>query len=250
MCGKQGAFMGHKMQKVNLSEQIVDAMIQYIEDGKWSVGEKLPNEMELAEYFGVSRNALREALKILTNTGILVARPGIGTVVSENASFGISSRQFLRDLCSSDSVEQILETRLFIEPEMAYHACLRSTDQELQELRKSLTETTTAWKNKKLDTDAFSFHLQIAKLSRNDICASLMRTILEQLAGDKQYREFNKRVDSDFVESQFYAHEKIMSALEKRDPQLAKKIMYEHLLIRIKLINPEYLAANKENALY
>lgn len=53
MCGKQGAFMGHKMQKVNLSEQIVDAMIQYIEDGKWSVGEKLPNEMELAEYFGV-----------------------------------------------------------------------------------------------------------------------------------------------------------------------------------------------------
>ncbi len=238
------------MQKVNLSEQIVDAIIQYIEDGKWSVGDKLPSEMELAEYFGVSRNALREALKILTNTGILVARPGIGTVISENAAFGISSRQFLRDLCSSDSVEQILETRLFIEPEMAYHACLRSTDQELQELRKSLTETTTAWKNKKLETDAFSFHLQIAKLSRNDVCAGLMRTMLQQLAGDTQYREFNKRVDSDFVESQFYAHEEIMSAMEKRNSLLAKRIMYEHLLIRIKLINPEYHAANKENILY
>lgn len=52
-----------KIKKVNLSTQLVDTMTTLIEDGSWKLGDKLPNEVELAASFEVSRNVMRESME-------------------------------------------------------------------------------------------------------------------------------------------------------------------------------------------
>jgi GntR family transcriptional regulator len=75
-------------------------LIADIEAGRYRVGEKIPTEAELQKRFGASRHTIREALRELKNQGMLVAHPGIGTVVRSRSAgarfgYGVSSLQEL-----------------------------------------------------------------------------------------------------------------------------------------------------------
>ena len=68
----------------SLIERLKKDMHDRIVDGRFTPGEKLPSEPELAELFGVSRNSLREAIGLLENEGYLIKRKGIGTFITES----------------------------------------------------------------------------------------------------------------------------------------------------------------------
>lgn len=70
-----------KPEKKLLGAQIEDELMKYILQEPLGVGEKLPNEFELAEKFGVGRSTIREAVKSLVSRGILEVRRGAGTFV-------------------------------------------------------------------------------------------------------------------------------------------------------------------------
>mgnify|MGYP000862670277 CR=1 FL=1 len=59
-----------KVKKINLSTQLIDTITALIESGEWELGMKLPNEIDLAASFNVSRNIMRESMKILENNHI------------------------------------------------------------------------------------------------------------------------------------------------------------------------------------
>lgn len=229
-----------KIKKINLSTQLMDTMISLIENGSWKIGEKLPNEIELASSFNVSRNIMRESMKILENFGILDAKTGIGTYVSENAISNMCNMRFFESLKNNSSIEKLLETRLIIEPELVYYATLRATDDEITSLRQGLEEDTKKHLTHNFfHTDDFHFHRQIAKYSRNEILENLITTILEQLSAD-EYSNFNKFVDNSIKINSFNDHMEVFNAIQKRDPLLARDIMYHHLFSRMKVINPDY----------
>ena len=54
---------------------------QRIDAGHWPLGQRLPPEPELAELLGMSRNTVREAVRVLTFSGVLEVRQGDGTYV-------------------------------------------------------------------------------------------------------------------------------------------------------------------------
>lgn len=62
--------------------QINNKIKEMISSGKWNVGDRLPSERELAEYFSVSRMTLRQAIQTLSDEGILDRRVGSGTYVA------------------------------------------------------------------------------------------------------------------------------------------------------------------------
>ncbi len=68
-----------------LYNQAIDALNQFIENGKYKPGDKLPKEEELAQHLGISRPTLREALGCLEGNGIIVRRHGVGTFVAAPA---------------------------------------------------------------------------------------------------------------------------------------------------------------------
>ncbi|NVP02436.1 FadR family transcriptional regulator, partial [Photobacterium damselae subsp. damselae] len=65
----------------NLSYKLAEAIGRRILEGETAPGDILPGEVELGEMYGVSRTAVREAIKMLAAKGLVLPRPRIGTRV-------------------------------------------------------------------------------------------------------------------------------------------------------------------------
>lgn len=229
-----------KIQKVNLSSQLIDTMIGLIEEGTWTVGSRLPSETELASSFNVSRNIMRESLKILENFGILNSKMGVGTSVSNDAIRCIHSMHFFQTLKNNASFESLFETRLIIEPELAYYATLRATPDDVAALRDIVGYSEKRHQETNFtNSDDFEFHAHIAKYSGNLILADFLSTILDQIRSG-EYAKFNIYANDVVKSRSFLDHFDIVDAMEKKDALLAKDIMYKHLFGRITVINSAY----------
>ena len=67
----------------SLSEQAaIQIMDMILVERRFQTGDKLPNEMELAEELGISRVTLREAIRILCTRGLVAIKRGRGTLVT------------------------------------------------------------------------------------------------------------------------------------------------------------------------
>lgn len=78
-------------------QQAKDAILQYIEANR-SQGNQLPSEMDFAKMMGVSRNTVREALKILENEGLVYSRHGVGTFIVPAGRYVSTSISSLKSL--------------------------------------------------------------------------------------------------------------------------------------------------------
>lgn len=111
-----------------LADSTAQQILHMIEvENRFSVGDKLPNENDLSLELGVSRSTLREAVKILTTNGILEIRRGKGTFVTANT---IINSENLSDIASG--LDDLFEMRLMFEPDCAYLAAERATDEEIK----------------------------------------------------------------------------------------------------------------------
>src|ERR1700688_3727564 len=72
-----------------LYEQIVQQVEASILKGQLKPGDQLPAERDLAQRFGVSRTAVREAVKTLREKGLVEAYSGRGTFVTNGTSQAI-----------------------------------------------------------------------------------------------------------------------------------------------------------------
>ena len=63
--------------------QIAEGLLDRIESGQVSPGDRLPSERELSQMLGVNRMTLRRALELLESQGLLIRRQGDGTYVAE-----------------------------------------------------------------------------------------------------------------------------------------------------------------------
>ena len=73
-------------EKKLLAYEVEEKLLKYIQDKPVLSGEKIPNEFELSELFSVSRNTIREAVKILASKGVLDVRQGAGTFVLSSST--------------------------------------------------------------------------------------------------------------------------------------------------------------------
>jgi GntR family transcriptional repressor for pyruvate dehydrogenase complex len=120
------------LQPVNrrsVPEDVFEQIVSEVLSGEMQPGETLPSERRLAEVLGVSRPAVREALKRLTAAGLVEIRQGDATTVRDfrrHAGLDLLPRLLLRagelDL---SVVRSILETRLHNGPKVAQLAAQR-----------------------------------------------------------------------------------------------------------------------------
>ena len=75
-----------KMGSRQLGSRLEDGLMEYILGTPVEIGQKIPNEFELAQQFGVGRSTVREAVKALVTRGILEVRRGSGTFVISHRS--------------------------------------------------------------------------------------------------------------------------------------------------------------------
>ena len=217
--------MYHIIQSERLYEQIVDQIEQLILSNELKINDRLPPERVLAEQFGVSRTAVREAVKALREKGLLEVYPGRGTFVTDTTS------QSMRDslnlmLKMGRTEEDLIEVREILEPEIAALAAERLDPADLDELSAALDMLDAAQD----DADAFveadlNFHLSLAKATANIVLFNLVHSLVD-LEREQFRRSFSVAGNAQRTSRE---HRIIFSALVEGDAQAARDSMRCHL---------------------
>src|SRR5208337_4731196 len=210
-----------------LYEQIVQQLEDSITKGQLRPGDQLPAERDLAQRFGVSRTAVREAVKTLREKGLVEAYSGRGTFVTNGTSQAIrQSLDLMIRINQQEGSVHLAELRMVLEPEIAGLAASRIEEQLLITMR----EAVAVMDRSLLDPDAYveadlDFHLAMAEAVGNPLILSLLDSIVGLLR-EQRSRIFN--VKGGPKRGQFH-HKKILSAIERRDPEAAREAMRDHL---------------------
>lgn len=206
-----------------LADSVAQQIVRMIEvDNRFSVGDKLPNENDFSMELGVSRSTLREAVKILTTNGILEIRRGKGTFVTSNT---IVNCENLSDIASG--LDELFEMRLMFEPDCAYLAAERATDEEIaticyygEEIEKKILsgEDRTAEEQK--------FHESIANATHNSFVKQFMPIIFNAIKKGVAVMTKNQEVSKDNLADDRL----IMEFIKKRNPEGARTAMRLHII--------------------
>ncbi len=172
------------IQPSRLYAQIVEQIKAQILNGQLRAGDQLPTERALSVQFGVSRTAVREAITVLGQRGLVEVRPGRGTFVINRASQAMrDSLELLMKIGQEgDDRINLVEVREILEPEIAGLAAKRAEEAEIAEMQAAITAMDATLDN----IDEFiaadnRFHRALAKAAHNPIILSLLDSIFELL---------------------------------------------------------------------
>lgn len=170
----------------SLTQRIVTAIEELMEKECLSAGDRLPPERALASMLGVSRPALREAVKVLEARGHLTVRHGVGVFVgaSRGDEFVLGFSQVPVSIAELFAMREVLE-----EPAAAW-AATAATPDDLERLRAALDAVGEARhpdvdyeRLAKLDAE---FHMLIVEVAKNrflrqtlDVLQRLLATSME-----------------------------------------------------------------------
>lgn len=210
---------------ITLSEQVANTIANYINDKNLKSNDKLPNELELAKMFGVSRSTVREAIKILISKHVLYIKRGSGTYVLDE-NFMDNDPLGLKTL-SNDKfklVFDLLEIRFMIEPNLAFSAALNASEKEIIALEKQCKKIENLiLKNENHTKEDVSLHKMIAKSSKNKVVENLIPIINSSIYS---LCDLTNRV---LKEETIIMHKEIVSNIKNRDAYGAKYAMEMHL---------------------
>lgn len=203
--------------KRSLVDQALDQLRLRITEGVWTVGQRLPTEPELSAELGISRNTVREAMRVLAFSGLIEIRQGDGSYLRAV----IDPLDTLKAL-SRCSLEQARETRHILEVEAIGLAALRRTDEDLIELRKALSVSGDHYHG---DLDSYIacdlvFHRRLVDAAHNPTLSELYR-YFSSVVGAQLRQTLNITPRRQEV---FDLHVDLLDAVEQRDPDRAKAL--------------------------
>src|SRR6201987_6562538 len=220
------------MYKLVRSSRLYEQIVQQIEDsilnGTLKAGDQLPSERELALKFGVSRTAVREAVKTLHEKGLVEPYSGRGTFITNGTSQAVTqSINLMMKIDQADGSGSLAEVRQILEPEIAALAATRIQEPQLALMREAFSVMNQALR----DPDAYieadlDFHLALAEAAGNPLILSLLDSIVGLLR-EQRLRIF--RVPGGPERGQTH-HKRILEAVERHDVAKAREAMRAHLL--------------------
>ena len=190
-------------------------------------GDQLPAERELAQQFGVSRTAVREAVRVLSEKGLVEAYSGRGTFVTNGTSQVIrQSLDLMIKIGQPDGSTHLAEVREILEPGIAALAAIRAEESHVNQLR----EAVEVMDRSRHDADAFiegdlDFHLALAEAAGNPMILSLIDSIVGLL---REQRLRTYYIGGGPERGQFH-HKRILEAIEQHDPERARQMMQAHM---------------------
>jgi len=210
-----------------LYEQIVQQIEASVLNGTLKPGDQLPAERELAQRLGVSRTAVREAVKALREKGLVEAYSGRGTFVTDGTTQAArQSFDLMVKLGQQEGSPHLSELRLILEPGIAALAAERVKREDLQALREAVAVMERAQKDPEAYIEAdLDFHLALAEAAANPLILSLIDSIVGLLR-EQRIKIFN--VEGGPQRGQFH-HKRILEAMERGDAEQARSAMRAHL---------------------
>jgi len=216
-----------RVQSSRLYQQIVDQIEALILEGKLHPGDQLPSERELAEQFSVSRTAVREAVKTLSEKGLVAVEIGRGTFITQGVSKALRrSLGWIVQSGEGNPLADLVQVRTILEPEIAAIAAEMASEQDLENLERVVSIMDSALTNADVYVEAdLEFHLALARATQNRLIPTLIDPIVDLL---REQRKGIFLVKGGAQRGQFH-HKSILDAVKKRDSAAARQAMQAHL---------------------
>jgi GntR family transcriptional repressor for pyruvate dehydrogenase complex len=211
---------------VKLRDQtsLAQKITQYIKDAllnrELRPGDRLPTENELAQSFGVSRTAVREAFKMLAAIGVAEIRQGDGTYIARDVSSSVIDPLIFSLILEDRTPRELLEVRKMIEVGILEVSINKMTEADIRKMEEAVDELEESYKRDAIDIDVLTnldlkFHYAFAEATHNPSIIKIARTIWDIfIVSIKKTIPFEKA---------FYHHRRILEAIKERDLEKAKE---------------------------
>lgn len=228
--------------KSRLSEVAVERIKTYIVDQDLQPGHQLPAERQLSESLGISRNSVREALRVLEMMGMIEVKPGSGIYVkdfSDNLSLSLN----VRLPQNWETLQEHFDVRLLLEPRAAALAAERATPEIIAAMHEQLEHFQTCMDVEDLTGIIVAdreFHRLIAQATQHKTLSILMDTMTHYLnEGWRGTLPLPGRAKKTIAE-----HLRVFEAIQNHDPAAAKQAMQTHLANAMQDLEAEHARAN------
>ena len=215
-------------------ELVIRQIEQQIPAGALKVGDQLPAERQLASMLGVSRAAVREAMRAMEAQGVVRSGVGVGpdsgTFLTSMPSKALTQFLRLHMALANFPIDDVVETRIMLERWTPRRGAGRPPAADLAPMRALLdamdAETDDMAAFNELDTD---FHVAMAEAAHNSLITEMttairhsMRTLV--LASFREHGHWPEL--SDQLRAQ---HRTIFDAIAAGDQKTAADAVEEHL---------------------
>jgi GntR family transcriptional repressor for pyruvate dehydrogenase complex len=209
-------------------EVIGDQIRDQVRRGTLKPGDKLPPERALAEQFGASRNAVREALRSLEHAGLISLQKGAhgGAFITDGDPGAVA--QSIQDLMHLGglSLGDVTDARLLIESAIVAAAVARGTDADFDRLAANIDAVEALTRDRDLDAKAernIQFHVLLAECTHNPVLILIMRTLMDVL------RAVHRPVTAEDTDDIIRSRRRFLAHLRARDTEGATAEMSRHL---------------------
>ncbi len=196
-----------------------------IVSGEYPPGVIMPNEAELLKANGVSRTAMREAIKILTAKGLLESRPRVGLRVRPARDWNLLDPDVLGWYCEvggfAKIAPKVMQMRQMFEPYAAAQAASNHTEAELANMSGCYQRMANATNPDDWVTSDLAFHEAILAATGNELLIPLGNMIREGLRSIFTVSEHN-------IEDKAAAltlHKDVLDAIAAKDEAQAHATM-------------------------
>jgi DNA-binding FadR family transcriptional regulator len=209
-----------------LHAQVAREIGLQIVEGKLAEGTVLPNESVFGMQLGVSRTALREAIKVLAAKGLVEVRRKTGTRVRPHHDWNALDPDVLNWVFSGTAfavgIPDLLELRLIVEPAGARLAAQRATASDLAEIAAALKGMETAIGDSASSVESdLQFHLAILEATHNNFMRPFGGLIQEALRAS--FKLTNR--DREAFEKSLRRHRDVFEAILNKDSEAAELAM-------------------------
>ena len=204
-------------KKVNsVVEEVVQQITNMVQSGRFSIGDKLPSEPALMSELQVSRNSIREAMKMLSAVGVVDVRRGDGTYICNSIEPSYLDIAMYNMMFASSSQESIVELRQAVDEMVLSIVMNKCTEEDLAILQEYINKMRAGFIHDEIDKAAendLAFHYYLAKRTENPFIERMVRSVYKLFEGSIAYNLRNHKV---FAQAD-RIHQDILECLRKKD---------------------------------
>jgi GntR family transcriptional repressor for pyruvate dehydrogenase complex len=215
------------IKKISVVEQAISRIYDLILAGNLKEKDRLPPERQLSEMLGISRNSLREAIRVLDMLGIVRVDQGSGMVIdTSKVSDSVTRHLSFALLLNREKLNELFEARLLVETECAALAARRADSGDIAEMKSAYEELANSGANREKGIRCeLKLHSLIAKAARNSVLEKILASLREILKVSRQTTVPASGVTAETIESQ----RRIIDAIERKDEAEARELMRKHI---------------------
>lgn len=214
--------------KETVVNQIINEIVDSIIKGRYQAGMKLPNEFELIEQMQVSRNSLREAMKILSAMGIVEIKRGDGTYVCSQMNPSMFDKVVYSMIYGSSTSKELLELRQVLDEATVQLAVEKANDGEIREMQENIGRMRRAIQEqdvegmKKYDME---FHMLLIDSCKNVFFIRIMKGVYTIFENSIWANVSEEKMDSRAADY----HQQILDCIKEKNYQGVRKAVRDSL---------------------